>query len=205
MRHSRVSRAAARSAGFTLIEVLAAMTLSALVMLALVQAYQAGADAWRRGQQEADFLQAGRFFLSRLSGEVENACFSRFNTRITFVGEPGSLRFVTHGPDGLSAVWYRFDVNRSVIFRDTATTIDPDAWWAPRQVWLEAVHSVSFRYYDELRKTWYDRWDSRYPGRLPELVEVRLSLKGDSAQSFPPVALRLHAGRRISGPRMGGD
>lgn len=195
--------------GFTLVEVLVAAILSSLAMLALVQAYQVGSDAWRRGQEEADILQSGRYVLSRIGDEVENAYMSRTNTQLCFSGEPSSLKLVTAGPEGLLVVWYRFDLNRGAVFRDVTTDLDPNRWIAPDRVWLEGVRNISFRYFDPLRKTWYERWDSRYLGRLPELVEVVLSLKTNertgSGRAFPPFVVRPCVGRRVVGPRLGVD
>lgn len=194
--------------GFTLVEVLAAISLTALVFLAVAQAFDVGAGSWSRGEQQADLLQSGRFLLTRLDFDIQNAYLSPRDARVTFLADEHSLDFASFGYDGrLLRVIYRYDASGGKVLRSSGPVPVKDGPEASLQEFLAGVAGLSFRFYDEQKHVWYTGWDSRQSGRLPSLVESTLTLgiPGNARQSkrFPAIVSRVSAGHEIAGPALG--
>lgn len=199
-----------RQKGFTLVEVMAAISLTVIIMAFVAQAFQAGVDSWTNAGNRTDSMQSGRYLISRISNDLQNSYLSQTNTRHYFQGDSQGVHCVVPGGVwGFQTVEYRYDPGYRAVFR--AATNDPGNSLVLSyldELFLDGVQKLAFRYYDATRKTWLDFWDSRQVGaRLPDLVEIRLSLQPSQSQDpvydFPPTAVRLMVRQMQRGPRLG--
>jgi prepilin-type N-terminal cleavage/methylation domain-containing protein len=180
-----------RRPGFTLLEMLVAMTLLAFIMVA---GQQAIALAARAAAPRGD---GGNAFLVRrqISDWLETAMPIRSDRRerspLIFTGEPQSLRFVTVLPErfgkagphivalsrsegGLTVSWQLLRPNA-----DSATG---------ERLMLEGVSQVEFRYWDGSDNLgWRDTWPVGQ--RLPGMIEINLD--GGAATGWPPFRVLL--------------
>ena len=176
-----------RRPGFTLLEMLVAMTLIAFIMVAGQQVIDLAARA------AAPRGDGGHMFLThrQIADWLETALPIRSDRRdrapLIFAGDQASLRFVTvlpqrfgvagpnvvtlgGAPGGLLARWQplRFDGEQQ----------------GNERLILEGVERVSFRYWDSTGG-WRNAWPAGQ--RLPDLVE--LSVSGGPAQEWPPIVV----------------
>lgn len=106
-----------RQAGFTLIEIVLAMTIMALVMVSVFSILQTGMGAYQQGQAGMDLYQSGRIGLQKVSEELRFAlspyafwrpedtfvlstlddAMARFNGMAIQEEDPGAIRFMGEG------------------------------------------------------------------------------------------------------------
>lgn len=198
----------ARQRGFTLVEVVIALTIVATLLVVTFGSLRVGLAAWQRGDERAEVLDRARsitqivtrtlgaahpYMTSAQGGEVP---------RLLFEGAPDRVAFVTAAPPFPTAAPIAF----------TAVTLSQDAGPVPglavRQKPLPneepfdlglkpalvdgAVSDVRFRYLRESDRAWTESWDAAQEKALPLAVEITLSIvqAGRSAQQ-PPLIVSL--------------
>ena len=180
-----------RRPGFTLLEMLVAMTLLAVIMVAGQQAIALAARA------AAPHGDGGHAFLVRhqIADWLETSLPVRSNRReralLLFSGEPSSLRFITELPE-------RFGTAGPHIVTLAGAPGGLRVTWQPlrlsgdapvgERLMLEGVDRIAFRYWDGTdARGWHDTWP---PGqRLPAMVQMNFG--GGIAQGWPPILVAL--------------
>ena len=180
-----------RRPGFTLLEMLVAMTLLAFIMVAGQQAIALAARA------AAPHGDGGHSFLVRhqIVDWLETMRPVRSSRRerapMAFSGEPASIRFVTDLPE-------RFGIAGPHVVTLTQAPGGLLASWQPlrlsgdapvgQRIMLDGVKQVAFRYWDGTdQRGWSDTWP---PGqRLPAMIQMNLD--GGAAQGWPSIRVAL--------------
>ncbi len=217
-RHAPVVSAASdnRDAGFTLIEIVVALALLALMIAMLPATLHMGRRAWETGDliERREDLFAARSFLERTLGEAMPV-YARLpsgGTGIAFRGDPASLEFVapsSAGPAGGGLYRYALWSTRSqespnALFLSAnpfqvGPSAPPGAPAAPEtRILVRRLDAARLRYFGRVSRQqdapqWTDTWDRN--DALPDLVE--LSLVGVDGQTPPPLVVELklrHAG-----------
>lgn len=189
-------------AGFTLIELIVALAILALLTAMLPGAFAVGQRAWEtvRRVERRDLDAAARAFVEQRLMEampvlvtdpsgVRQAGFRGETRRISFVAPSAS------GPAGGGLYQYVLSGERAgaadaLVLRQRHVTsaVDTGLPDAPR-VLIEGLAGLRFRYFgqpaDNLERRWHDTWPQG--DRLPELVEI-----GDDDASGAHVGARFH-------------
>jgi prepilin-type N-terminal cleavage/methylation domain-containing protein len=178
-----------RDAGFSLVELLVALALMAVVAGLAFGTLRTGARVWERAPQAAPpALLAER--LRGLIGEALTAPQPRAGLAraVPFLGEAAGLRFLRAGPEGLSAWRLALAGDRLVVWQRRvarpAELLEPLDWGEPFAD-LPGIGPASFAYADA--GGWRADWP---PGPRPPLL-VRLTLDGAR-----PVAIVIAPGAR---------
>ncbi|MCC6134664.1 MAG: prepilin-type N-terminal cleavage/methylation domain-containing protein [Candidatus Contendobacter sp.] len=201
---------ARRQTGFTLIELVIAITLMGLTLVALYSGLRLGLNSWNSGEQHAEainHLRAAQEFLRRQLAQSmtvyqtneqqeQTVVFSGGPDRIEFVapmlthlGQGGLYRVRVETADG--RLWLRW----RVYVRD-----DPEAGELQETVLLNKVSSVEWAYFgtdpeDQSRPKPQNppRWRSEWTitGHRPLLVRLTLNLGG---QPWPDLVASLVEG-----------
>ena len=202
----------ARQAGFTLIEVVLAMTLLATMMLLLYSGLSFALRSWDAGETNGRRFADRRVaenFLRREIGELFPMRWKDpMEVKVAFDGQPGTLRFVSaRAPGiqlgGLSLVGLAVEEGkergtRDLVMRrampdDEATDFGP-LEKGEAHVILEGIDSVSFAYFgaenDFSEPQWFDAW--KFAGRVPQLVRMRVRLADGTA--LPDMVSRVMLG-----------
>ena len=192
-------------AGFTLLELLIAITLLGLLMAALFGGLQLGARAWERGEERLDQsarLQVVQGFLrDRLtqSSPLEVVEDGTGRRRLMFEGTPEALRFVTLMPEHLGTGFAEFVL--TLVDQDDARHLA--VRWQPFEVpgpmpatadaepqikvLLEQVENLQLSYYGapgrELPAAWYEQWLEA--SVMPDLVRLRVSFPPGDPRYWP--------------------
>ena len=176
-----------KEAGFTLIEVMVALLIFAMIASAGVALLSFSVRAQAATGAKLDDLAALQRTLSILSADLAQASERRVRDEAgtalpAFVGEPnGTLRLVRGGWTNLDAqpranaqkVAYR--LNDGTLERLAYPRIDGAAPLPPQPL-LTRVQSVALRY--RWRGAWSDRWDGAGGVALPQAVELRVVRAG---------------------------
>jgi general secretion pathway protein J len=193
--------------GFTLLEILVAVTLLGLLMAALLGGVRLGVRAWEasgtRLDDDARLTAVQDFLRERLTqAQLSEASAAAIEAGPAFRGEPDRLSFVTMMPEHLGA-----SLERMIL---TLTTADGGAnlsveWWPadlgddPDAV-RDAVRSrVLLADVAELRLAYFGQVEARQPPvwsavwnqpLLPLLVRVQLGFPDQDVRSWPDLIVR---------------
>jgi len=69
--------ASARTAGFTLLEMMVAMSLMVIALTIAFESFSASLRAWKRGSEVIDSMKHGEFVMNRLAAAVDSAIYFR--------------------------------------------------------------------------------------------------------------------------------
>jgi prepilin-type N-terminal cleavage/methylation domain-containing protein len=197
-----------RQRGFTLVEVVIALTIVATLLVIMFGGLRVGLAAWQRGDERAEVLERARSLtqmVTRTLGAAHPYMTSRRageSARLLFEGAPDRVAFVTSVPPFPAAAPIAF----------TAVTLSQDAGpvagLAMRQKPLPneepfdrglqpalvdgTVSDVRFRYLRESDGAWTESWDAAEEKALPLAVEITLTIvqAGRSAPQ-PPLIVSL--------------
>ena len=176
----------ARPTGFTLLELLLALGIVALLLVIVSGGLRVGLTAWQRGEERAAKLDRARSLAVLLEHGLAGAFPYRVTTetgsepRILFDGRPDRLTFATLSPplpmgpttafsavrvsadDGGLALRQQVLPNRVVLDRLDPMLVDAH------------TTAVRFRYLGLEPEAWQEAWDITKEETLPRAVEITL-------------------------------
>lgn len=196
--------------GFTLLELLVAITLLGLLMTGVLGGLRLGARAWETGavrlEDGARLLTVQQFLRSRLQGAVPLYTADRTGeTRLAFTGEADQVTFVGTLPGPLAPGLQRFTLglredddglrHLAIAWR-LMPAGDGDAGdgagAAGRRDLFRSIESVSLAYFGsregEQQPSWQDTWIEE--GVLPTLIQLHLDLPEGDRRWFPDIVVR---------------
>jgi general secretion pathway protein J len=180
------------AAGFTLLEMVLALTIFGMITATVYSAFYFGHRAVTSGERAADQNQRMRLAEELLGRQIRSAVFyfaiHEEDQIPFFLGASDGLTFVTSAPQsrggmGLAVVTYRIADGRLILEERTAFT--PDDLYDPpndapveRAVLLEGFSALWFEYLprEEVDLGWANKWDARDEDTLP--AAVRISVEG---------------------------
>jgi len=176
----------ARPTGFTLLELLLALGIVALLLVIVSGGLRVGLTAWQRGEERTAKLDRARSLVVLLEHGLAGAFPYRVTTetepepRILFDGRPDRLTFATLSPplpmgpttafsavrlsadDGGLALRQQVLPNRVVLDRLDPMLVDTH------------TTAVRFRYLGLDPESWQETWDITKEETLPRAVEITL-------------------------------
>lgn len=154
--------------GFTLIELVVAVSLFTLVIGAALSLYQQGVLAWQRGEKGVDVQENLRLGLDRMSRELRTATVLR-------EAKVNSVKFDTAYA---KTVRYYYDPEKGQLMREVDGGSNPLA---------SCVTGLSLKYYNK-------NGEEKTDGDLSEITLVRIILEGKKGDLKP---LKLTTSVRI--------
>lgn len=176
----------ARPTGFTLLELLLALGIVALLLVILSAGLRVGLTAWQRGEERTAKLDRARSLLVLLEHGLAGAFPYRVTTetslepRILFDGRPDRLTFATLSPPLPMGPTTAFSAVR-LGADDGGLTLRQQV--LPNRIVLDQLDpmlvdthtaAVRFRYLGLEPESWQDAWDITKEETLPRAVEITL-------------------------------
>ncbi len=198
-----------RAAGFTLMELIIALALLALIASLLTGGLSMAARSWDSGENKAgdvgSMRQTQAFLREQLTAELPLRIKKVAEMPLLFAGERDELRSTAALPPRVQegGAWYfrlviarEGDKSRLVLERvypDPAALEPPGfAADAERSVLADGIAELAISYFgrdanaaDTDMPTWRDRWDDRQ--RLPLLVKIEV--KPQKGPAWPPLVV----------------
>lgn len=219
MRKGRASRrAGARGeAGLTLLEVLVALSIAAIVAIAQAAPFRRAIAARDRAEEALEQTTSARIALDRIAEELTGAVAvkgRRFGVADRTLDRPSSeIRFATtaahrlgSGPrDPVEVVRYRLVPGASGtrsgrLVKDQVASVAPESVDPAEAVVLEGVTSFRVRVLPSQSPDWLPVWaggDTGKPEDLPRAVEIEIGVDEGDAEPTPyRVATSLPMGPR---------
>ena len=190
-----------RGRGFTLVEVLLAISIAAAVLVVAFGGLRVGLAAWQKGEARSARLAHARGVGVLLERALDGAFPYRFTPdqaqepRILFDGLADRLTFATLAPPFPAPAPIAFAAV-SVSTEGQGLTLRQQV--LPNRLALEqlapalvdpATRAVRFRYLGEEPGAWQDEWDMRQEDTLPRAVEITL-VTGTAAPQVLSVPIR---------------
>ena len=208
---TRRRRAASNDQGFTLLEVIVAMTLLAVILGLATGGFRFGARAWEAGEatmaQSNDFHTTYRLMRRLLARAYPLPVGPEEDLRFLFEGTEDRLRFVAllppyPGRPGPYVVTFENRESDDVdAFRLTIAPLNPDQEDHAGEVFDDLVLApgpvaVAFSYQGDLSGgDWAQNWTSG--NAFPRLVRMRVTGQGTGNRPWPtltlPVAIDMDA------------
>ena len=199
-----------RNSGFTLLEVLIAVSLLAILSTALYGSYFGVIRARERASAGMESRRELGATLDLIRREVSSALFNRSDKRLRFVvedrdnfGSPSStLELTTLAPpdvnsrreSGIAVVTYRMvekNKKRTLTRRERDLFSEESA--LPAYPQMEEISSILVECYDGSK--WGKSWDTAINGTLPKSVRVTVTSEEDGK----PVSFTMLSVPRVSG------
>lgn len=192
--------------GFTLIEILIAMTLLSIMMVLLFGSLKICAESWERGEKKisevSDVSAVVNFFQRHLT--VARPLWNDFKAGervLSFQGKAQSLQFVSSFPTSAGRAGLQlFSVelvseNAGNVLKVTLKPFFPipegEEWLEEKEILIRNVSRFSLAYFgseDGLSESrWQDDWLER--DRPPRLVKIKIDL--DNAIFWPEMMIDL--------------
>ena len=197
-----------RQRGFTLVEVIIALTIVATLLGITFAGLRVGLAAWQRGDERGQALERSRSvaqIITRTLGSAypyQVAAVGREPAHLLFEGAADRVGFVTAAPPfpgadsiAFTAVTLGLSTTSAPGLALTQKVLPNDK---PFDVGLPpifvdgAISGVRFRYLKKVTGDWTDRWDAAVEKTLPLSIEVTLTiLQAGRSVEQPPLIVSL--------------
>ena len=181
--------------GFTLIEVLVALAIMAMISAILITSLQIGGHTWQRvtrsTTQSDEIAQAQELLRQRLG-----ALYPYAGSDPAFlVADGNTIEFTSDSPDEVATgvMRYRLSVDRAsgdlaIQSRSDAGSPAPNGTpWATESL-LGHVESLAVQFWQPANQgpgRWVDRWDDLT--HVPPLIRIDVRLSANDSRRWPPL------------------
>lgn len=183
-----------RNKGFTLIEVLLALFITAILITILSVVFNTGLRSYRQGKDLIEITRKGQIILGQMTKEVSGAMVQ--DGYISFEGGSNSIYFMApvdndseKGVD-LCEIGYRHEedvLKRHFITADKGDyqyPVSPVKYLGENEEeFCKNVKSIELHYYDGKETKWEDSWNSTK--ELPQMVEITIDICGGYPKNEP--------------------
>lgn len=185
-----------KKCGFSLVELIIALSIFSIIMLGLVSTFRAGLDAYERIDSASRLNQSMQIILSRMELEIKNAfAFSQDDAQ--FQGTKDSLAFVSlmetfeNKNRALDIQRIKYALNNSALTRERLSGLEcilPDAQPMREEISSD-IEEISFEYASKTKGVmpdyvWQDAWPAEQGPQqlksLPLAVKISLTKQGQA-------------------------
>lgn len=175
--------------GMTLLEVLIAISMVALIVVVLASSLRVATRAWEAGERRAQVQQEVRAVVELVTEALAGAHPYRgrlgggLQRVVLFQGEPDEVRFVTTAPPlALEAPAAPFHAVTLALAEDELRVVErlvpaeEPFGDGPKVVLSRSVTELKLEYLDP-KTGWQDRWDGPTAATLPQAVRIDLTVR----------------------------
>lgn len=187
-----------KNRGFSLIELLIAMTILGFILSLLFSGFRLASSSWDRAERHMDDntqVQIGRSFLRNLLTQAYPHRWKSVPPRIAFVGAPNGLRFVTELPShlssgGLQQIALEVKPNGQefqLIFRRGDLKGEDNGFGVgdeeSERIVIDGAKEIAFSYFGKegeqpsptAPSRWFDEWNNA--NQLPSLIRIHFEMQ----------------------------
>lgn len=186
--------------GFTLIEIIVALTISSIILTAVFMFLHQGLFTWENISYEGDWEQNWRIFSKQFNSDLHNLFYSSMYNKNIFEGDYQGLKFIIIKDDLLKEVSYKVDyyskklVREEKIHQTGLNGYSPDILdtSVKRTEFFSDIFRVDYEYFDsENNLSLY--WSLSEKKTLPSLVKVIIT---SDTLELPPLFVEVYNSRK---------
>lgn len=193
--------------GFTLLEVMLAMTLLSIMVVLLFSSLKISADSWNKGESkiaEVNEKAVVYQFFKRHIPSIRPLWddFSGDDRRFSFKGDENKLQFVSAFPESAERKGFQlFEIvfdkadkgEVKVILKPFYPALDQEGWEAEEVILLQQVEAFEISYFAKDMMDSEGVWNSSWMEKetLPALLKIKITLKNQSYWPEMIFALKL--------------
>ena len=180
-----------REKGFTLVEILIAMAILAVIVTSTFVIFRSSSKSWQKGEKRSERYHNARVAVGKMSAEISQAVVSE-NKLSKFIGNKEEVGFVSFvstagGVFELVEIEYWLDKEGRFIMRNE--DIDPDFDFSTQDnsdILAENIALLEFSYYNG--STWSEAWNMI---EIEEDAEEEIEEEQGIDESILPKAVRI--------------
>jgi hypothetical protein len=159
--------------GVTLLEMLAAITITAFMLAILAQFLFSGVRLWDK--QDRGYQQQHRLKLihQTLYNDLSTVLAGNYLPEYSVKGDDAKLQFWSEATTGLVQITYYYDREQQIVYRSAG-------FWGqvPQDIPLfKEITEWKFEYYEPKWKNWVAQWNPEQKMIIPALVRVTVATK----------------------------
>jgi general secretion pathway protein J len=206
---SRVKMLSGNSRGFTLLELLIALTIVAVIVVIIFGALRISIRAWEKGERDVDIRQRQRIVLDLIKRQLASTCMSdvliRDQQLVSLKGDSKSIEFVSYIPitsgNRFGLVYVQYTVKQEkegnkehLSFYEKNISLPDKKIGAgnPDEVdfseLISGMKSIVFEYLkerpEEAAAIWQKSWDPAVDKGVPRAVRVTLEENDEKAPIY---------------------
>ncbi len=190
--------------GFTLLEVLIAITLLSVVLVIVMGAFRIGVRAWEHGERDLEQSQhlqiVPDLVKQQLASISRTGIFRKDEAPFYFYGDAETMSFVSDvalvpGNElGRVLVMYRIvrdgknDTRSLMIYEQNIAFAEPDRLFDPPRdedmvTLMGNIAEITFEYLQSVESDkleWVNQWDPEQAGQIPQAVRITLQTDAHS-------------------------
>ena len=168
--------------GFTLLELIIALSILSMVIVLIGRGFYLGINAWEKGESETRWTQRLRVLSGLMSQQLKSVYPYRMEIDdekvILFKGESDSVLFVTTLTDSLYGgfKWVRYSFREETLMYKEGLLPDKELTGeisGDDEIMDTNIEEVKFEYYSPEEEEWKGSWD--FGEDLPGAVRVKIS------------------------------
>jgi len=178
----RYGASMAEGRGFTLVEVLIALAILAMIVVSTFTIFRSASKSWQKGETRSERYQNARNAIYRISTEISQAVINS-NSLCKFTGDKNKVSFISFvstesGAFELGELEFWLDGAGRLLMRND--DVDPDydfTTYDHSDVLSENVSELEFSYFDGA--VWTDAWntDQALGIGLPKAVKIKIKIE----------------------------
>jgi len=179
---SQEAALSAREHGFTILELIVAITILSLVTVLIGSGFRLALNSWDKGEAETEWTQRMRVLSGQLSQQIKSAYPYKMKiddkSLMVFEGKNDSIMFATAFSDSSSGgfKWVRYSFRDQTLFYKEGLLPDKkmdEKISGDEDIMDPDVQEVKFEYLSPDEDGWKESWDEE--DRLPGAVRVTIS------------------------------
>lgn len=166
--------------GYTTMEMLAAITLTTLIMAILAQFLLSGVRLWDKNNQAFSKQRQLKIIYQTLNRDLATMYYQPYLPEAAVIGNEQELVFWEENNAGLVMVKYWYDAGTKEVYRS-------EGFWGSEpggRIILKGITSWQFEYFEPHSQNWLLEWEPKTNRPLPGLIRVTIKTEKSNLGSL---------------------
>ena len=163
--------------GFTLIEVLIAVTISGLIIVGIINLYNLGISNMELVKDSGSLQQESRVFMNVIKRDLHNIFSSEIYKENLFESSNQELSFLKIDEEIFQRVEYNYDSYNNLLSRKVYKNTEniSEEEMSILNFFTEIqLDDIQFTYYDLKNRYWRNNWSYKNQGNLPRAIMISI-------------------------------
>ncbi|MEJ6951290.1 prepilin-type N-terminal cleavage/methylation domain-containing protein [Natronospora cellulosivora (SeqCode)] len=182
--------------GFTLLEILIAITITGIIIGAVFVFLHQGLRLWESFGIDEEYNQYMRIMDRSLKDDLKFIYYSQYNEKELFTGNYSGFEFYVLKGDLLKKISYQTDYRENAIVK-TSEIISKYNEPEERLIFIlgEDISRIDYSFYNGRDNYWEYNWSFNEKGYLPDLIRIQVYQQEGAYIEEEEILLEIYTGR----------